>query len=484
LSLAVATTVASGVVSTPSASAAKAKKPKTTKAKKGSKAAAKSTLVWRSCDDLLFQCTEISVPVDPANPAGPTLSLSLVKRPLAAGSQKLGTLITGGGFPGGSGVNSMKSDARDKTIANAWAKYDVIAFEHRGTGSSSPMGCATKATELGFDAFAADSTENINQLLNKWRTTCTDKNRDLITHMGVADSVADLEAIRVALAEPQLSFEFWHHDATIGAAYASKYPANVRANVMFDPFPISSADSYLLDQATETGVAINRFLETCQSAPACTLSSGAGAKARFEALLTKLVKTPLPISKDPADGAIGAIDAAAVVENVLADETAWNEAAGIIVALENGDPAPYLKFDPGFASGVWPVSNLGGPFWSVACLDGLYPSTTVEAESMFGTMFNSSLGATVLFAPYLAECTKWPVRANRMPESAFRSNVPTIVMSRRGGYPDKWSTNASALVTGSVVATYGDNEASNNCIERTVTSFLEQLTVPAPNSAC
>jgi pimeloyl-ACP methyl ester carboxylesterase len=484
LSFAVATTLATGVVSAPTASAAKAKKPKTTKAKKGTKTPAKSTLVWRSCDDPLFQCTETPVPVDPANPAGAKLSLSLVKRPLASGVEKLGTLITGGGFPGASGVNSMKSDARIKTIANAWARYDVIAFEHRGTGTSSPMGCATKATELGFDAFATDTADNITQLLAKWRATCTEKNRDLIGHMGVADSVADLEAIRVALAEPQLSFEFWNHDATIGTAYASKYPANVRANVMIDPYPIASVDNYILDQAADTATAINRFMDTCQSSPACPLSSGTGAKARFEALLNKLVKTPVPAGKDPADGFISAIDAAAVVENSLTDETSWNDAAKILVALENSDPAPYLELDPGFSAGVWPVSTLGGPFWSIACLDGLYPGTESEATAALVTIFRSSLAATVLYAPYLSECTGWPVRSNRMPEASFRSTVPTLVLSRRGDLPDKWATNASALVTGSVVATYGTDDASNTCIERTVTAFLEQLALPAPNSAC
>jgi pimeloyl-ACP methyl ester carboxylesterase len=486
LSLAVATTVATGIVSAPTASA-KVKKPKTTKVKKGGaapKTPAKSTLVWRSCDDPLFQCTEISVPVDPANPAGATLSLSLVKRPLASGIEKLGTLITGGGFPGASGVNSMKSDVRIKTIANPWAKYDVIAFEHRGTGTSSPMGCATKATELGFDAFATGTADTITQLLTKWRATCTDKNRDLIGHMGVADSVADLEALRVALAEPQLTFEFWNHDATIGAAYASKFPTNVRANVMFDPYPLASVDNYILDQAADTATAINRFLDTCQSAPACPLSTGAGAKARFDALLEKLVKTPVPAGKEPADGFIGALDAAAVVENSLNDETTWNNAAKILVALENNDPAPYLELDPGFSAGVWPVSTLGGPFWSIACLDGLYPGTETEATATLITIFRSSMAATILYAPYISECTEWPVRSNRMAESSFRSTVPTLVMSQRGDLPDKWATNASALVTGSVVATYGIGEASNTCIERTVTSFLEQLALPSANTAC
>jgi pimeloyl-ACP methyl ester carboxylesterase len=483
--LIVATTLATSFISAPTANAAKAKSKKTTKAKKSAPPkATKSTLTWRACDDPIFQCTELAVPVDPANPAGATISLSLVKRPLPAGVEKLGTLLTGNGTPGISGVASMKVDVRNKTIAKAWNRYEVIAFEHRGTGTSSPLGCATESTELGFDAFASQNPANVDAILAKWKSACSEKNPELFRHMGVNDSVADLEAIRVALGEPQLTFQTWNHDATIAAAYASKFPTRVRANVLFDPYPMVDADNYLIDQTAEAGVGIAKFVATCQAAPSCPLSSGAGAEARLDQLLIKLAKSPVPLSADPADGNFTTVDTASMVYASLGDESSWNSVVAALAALETGDAKPAIALDLSFSPVFFPLNRNGGPFWSVACTDGLYPSTTAEEEKTFDRMTDSGIAAAFTYIPFLGFCTDWPNRSARLPQSAFQSNVPTLLLSDRSGSPDKWVTNAALLMPNSSITTYGFDEAGATCIDRTVTQFLEGLVLPAAGTNC
>jgi pimeloyl-ACP methyl ester carboxylesterase len=476
------TMVVSSFISTPTANAAKAKSKKATKTKKS--VATKPTVTWRPCDDPIFQCTEVAAPVDPANPAGAKISLSLVKRPLPAGVEKLGTLITGNGTPGLSGVASMKADVRSKTIAKAWNRYEVIAFEHRGTGNSSPLGCATDPTELGFDAFASQNPANADAILAKWRSACAEKNPELFRHMGVSDSVADLEAIRIALGEPQLTFQVWSHDATIAAAYASKYPTRVRANVLFDPYPMVDADNYLIDQTAEAGLGISKFLSTCQATPACPLSSGAGATDRLETLIVKLAKNPVPISADPADGTFNSVDTATMVFASLDNEQIWNQVAAALVALETGDAKPAIALDLTFSPVFYPLNRSGGPFWSVACTDGLYPTTEAESEASLLRMISNGFTAAFSYLTFIDFCSEWPNRSARLPQSAFQSNVPTLLLSDRVGSPDKWVTNAALLMPKSSVTTYGFDEAGATCLDRTITQFLENLVLPANGTNC
>lgn len=483
--LAATVTISSNMIRVPTAFAAKAKKKVATGATKSPKATkfTKSTLVWRPCDDPLFQCTELSVPIDPSAPKGATLSLSLVRRPLPAGVKKVGTLLTGSGIPGYSGVRSMKTEVRNKTIANAWARYDVIAFEHRGTGTSSPFVCPTRLTELGLDSFADVTDENSDSVYAKWKSMCVEKNQPLVAHMGVAASVGDIEAIRVALGEPQLSFEFWNHDATIGAAYASKYPSRVRANVMFDPYPMAAQDRFVFDQAQDAASDVERFLTTCQASPACPLSSGDGAKSRLDKLFMTLFKDPVAVSTNPDDGLVGTADVARFIVAMMGDEAQWNSVAAALVALENRDPAPMLNFDSYFTLTVAPLSPSGGPYWAIACADGLFPGSEIEAELLFEDIYVTSPTAAIGFAQGLTGCDSWPT-TTRLTEADFRSNVPTLIMSYRGGLPDRWATNAAQLMSSSRVATYGDDAASDTCLERTVTTFLETLSLPGPGTAC
>ena len=70
------------------------------------------SLEWSECVDpsLVGECATLAVPLDYADPAGPTIDLALLRR--RATTTPVGVLIVNPGGPGGSGVQ-FASDARD-----------------------------------------------------------------------------------------------------------------------------------------------------------------------------------------------------------------------------------------------------------------------------------------------------------------------------------------------------------------------------------
>ena len=123
----------------------------------------------------------------------------------------------------------------------------------------------------------------------------------------------------------------------------------------------------------------------------------------------------------------------------------------------------------------WSFSPSGGPYWAIACADGLFPSSEAGARSELLEMFNTSPIALFVYSQRFKACTTWPTQ-NRLPETSFRSRVPTMVLWYRGGQPYKWALRASLLTGASSVTEYGSGETSDNCLERTITVFLETLT--------
>ena len=75
------------------------------------------------------------VPLDYADPDGTAITLSVAKRP-ATRAQRLGSLIINPGGPGGSGIGYV--GAFD---AAGLERYDIVGWDPRGVGSSTPVTC-------------------------------------------------------------------------------------------------------------------------------------------------------------------------------------------------------------------------------------------------------------------------------------------------------------------------------------------------------
>jgi len=99
---------------------------------------------WQDCSDGTspFQCGTVTVPLDYNNPGGRTITIALKKLPASDSDAEQGSLFFNPGGPGVSGIRTLE------TLATALpeelrAGYDVVGFDPRGIGQSTPITCWT-----------------------------------------------------------------------------------------------------------------------------------------------------------------------------------------------------------------------------------------------------------------------------------------------------------------------------------------------------
>ena len=102
---------------------------------------------------LSFFCGRLRVPLDYREPAAKAIELFLIRVRLAGQQRRIGSLVVNPGGPGGSGVDAAVGLALTLPI-ELLRRFDVVGFDPRGVGLSSPVECIP--AELKDRAIALD----------------------------------------------------------------------------------------------------------------------------------------------------------------------------------------------------------------------------------------------------------------------------------------------------------------------------------------
>src|SRR5438445_7415971 len=112
-------------------------------------------VAWSDCGGG-FQCGTLQVPLDYSQAGGRTIPLALIRK-RATGSNRIGSMLLNPGGPGESGVQFLREDIT--SLANLNRRFDVVAWEPRSVGGSTPVTCVDGSkmdTYLSLDAVLAD----------------------------------------------------------------------------------------------------------------------------------------------------------------------------------------------------------------------------------------------------------------------------------------------------------------------------------------
>ena len=100
-----------------------------------------ANFVWKACDDSAsttsVQCSTLDVPLDYSNPSAGTFSLYVKLRPATNTSLRVGSMMVNPGGPGFSG-SALADDSSYYFSTDLTDHFDIIAWDPRGTGKSSP----------------------------------------------------------------------------------------------------------------------------------------------------------------------------------------------------------------------------------------------------------------------------------------------------------------------------------------------------------
>jgi pimeloyl-ACP methyl ester carboxylesterase len=280
-------------------------------------------LSWKPCADPAqkgFQCaTARGVPLDYRHPRGRTIHLAVIRHRATDPAHRIGTLFFNPGGPGAGGTAVLPS-AIDLFPATVRARFDIVSWDPRGVGASTPVECfASAQDEVDFldgmvpgSSFPVGSAE-MGDWIRRYRAFdrhCERRSGSLLRHVSTADTARDLDLLRRAVGDRRLNYYGVSYGTFLGATYANLFPDRVRAMVLdgnLDPRAYvrpeirASGGRFLstdLRKHSDQSAAktLNAFLDLCGSADTarCAFSAGspAATRAKYSALLRRLQSRP------------------------------------------------------------------------------------------------------------------------------------------------------------------------------------------------
>lgn len=274
---------------------------------------------WTGCGEGLevFECASVQVPTDYDDPTGATTTIALTRLPARDPEARIGTLFNNPGGPGGSGVDFIQTEGPSIFDDEVYERFDVLGFDPRGVSRSDPATCYDSAKEEtaafaevpAFPVTEAETTPYISAQL-RFAGDCRRQSRDRFAHGSTANVARDMDLLRQAVGDEQLTYAGYSYGTVLGATYSALFPDRVRAlsveGVVLpeDWFGEVGAEDTSIGVRTRQGAAADEtfteFVRLCTEAgpEACSLA-GLGdpeqvAQQTLERLRTEPVTVTLP----------------------------------------------------------------------------------------------------------------------------------------------------------------------------------------------
>jgi pimeloyl-ACP methyl ester carboxylesterase len=464
-------------------------------------------LDWQPCDDG-FRCARLLVPFDYSRPDGRRFSLPVIRLPATNPSRRIGALVVNPGGPGGSGVQYALG-ARSEFPAAVRARFDIVGFDPRGVGASEPALTCMTGPELDQYFATDDAPANAAQLAEVVRQSklyaarCEQHSAALLPYVGTQNAARDMDVLRSALGESQLTYFGKSYGTYLGAWYAQLFPDRVRALVLdgaVDPDTPSLADD--ITQADGFSVAFRSFAAWCLASAPCPLQSGGSAVsaaaavnagvAKTQALITRANATPL--ASQLGDGQVA--DGAMLLNGIagaLYSTSYWPDLkiglteafAGngtVLVELAN------LLYERN-PNGTY--SNLADADTAISCLDRPWPRSAAafQAAAAEASRVAPLFGAPILWGSLA--CAYWPVPSYPLPRIRAAGARPILVVGtlRDPATPYRQAQALAAdLASGVLLGWNGDGHTAygegSACVDTIVNDYLIDLAVPRSGRVC
>lgn len=225
------------------------------------------------------QCGKLQVPLNYEEESAATIALNYAVIPALRSDGPADPLFFLAGGPGQAAVDiaAMITGA----FGEIRQQRDLVLIDQRGTGDSSPLRCP----EPELPPFAAPSDSDTRAMVDE----CVTELGENIVHFNTANSVQDLERLRLALGYEKINLYGGSYGSRLGLVYMREHPMAIRAAVLdslgptqipIGAFGQSSARSFDL------------LLSECETDPSCNRAFPA-VRATFAQLAARLRAQPV-----------------------------------------------------------------------------------------------------------------------------------------------------------------------------------------------
>jgi pimeloyl-ACP methyl ester carboxylesterase len=382
-------------------------------------------------------------------------------------------------------------------------RFDLIGFDPRGVGATTPA--VDGFTDEQVRAGAAQQTE----FLISAGTLTEDGARQLaqtcaqgsggdqaLAATATRDTVHDLDVLRAALGEEQLTFLGQSYGTRVGAFYAAEYPQRVRAMVLDGAIDLRLG---LVDRRLSQYAGFQRSFEQmaadCATRPECPLGPDpADATAAFQDIVRPLFERPLPV--EGGGPGLTYNDAVGAVISGLYYSEAWPMVIQGLAELRDGRPdtlVRLLQLFSGLDDGGR-LTNFAEAAYAIVCMDE-QRLTVEQARDVRGRIYQ--------VAPFADpgrgldgardSCEAW--LAPPKPTYPFPDRVegvaPTLVVSITGDptTPYDAGIRLAEALGGSLLTVEGEQHTivaagTNACVADLAAAYLIDLRTPPADARC
>jgi pimeloyl-ACP methyl ester carboxylesterase len=450
-------------------------------------------LAWTDCTDG-FQCSTLQVPLDYTRPEGRDISLALIRKPVTDPSRRIGSLLMNPGGPGGSGVRFLRAFV--PYLKNLNSRFDLVSWDPRGVGASTPVTCLDGPqldAFLALDSVLDDQQESdaFFKANQAFAVGCSHRSGDLLPFMDSESTARDMDSIRVALGDSKLTYLGFSYGTFIGQWYAHLFPTHVRA-LALDGVVDSTVTgrSLALTQLRGFETNLEAYLAGCTTRTTCTLARAGDPRVKLVALMDGLDRTPLPVGDRQLTRSL----AMTAVLATMYDQLRWKDLDNALTALDGGDGRKMLAIADDFnersPDGTY-GSLVNGAFAATACLENPPAPTEILSPDPVG---GEILRASPFFGPWEewhgVYCAFWP-ELPRAYHPLTINGVPPILLvgaSNDPATPYVWAQNVSKQIPKSVLLTrVGNGHTSygfSDCISAAEDAYLTNLVLPSEGTTC
>ena len=475
---------------------------------------------WKDCSDgtASFQCGTVTVPLDYDHPDSQTITIALKKLPASDGNAEHGSLFLNPGGPGGSGIRMVETDAPmfGEELRGA---YDIIGFDPRGVGQSTPITCWTNdeinqylngksntlseimATDILFSKDSSAQERIDRGAANAARCAQHSQVPELLDHVGTRNVARDLDVLRATNGNAKLNYLGTSYGTYIGAIYADLFPGHVGRVILDSAMDPSQrwADGEAGVTAFSEGV-LRQYVEHCQAQDGCPLTGSTDeAIAQLAAFVDGLDKNPL--TAPDSDAIINTMSATVIIRRLAVAQPDWEELTAMLTpAMTNHDGTLMVKAMQGL-SDLSPettdetmdgTANEQIMLTAVICNDDPDAGGTAsdwdaqaDAEKKSYPFFGGTSSAMDAY------CQGWGHQGKTPPqETHAKGSDPILVVGIKGDIQTLYSwaqSLAGQLDNGHLLTVEGYGHGAfgtNSCASTAITGFLVNGTMPAEGTTC
>lgn len=459
---------------------------------------------WVLCHGEM-QCAEVFAPMDWNDLEGERITLALVKQPAKSGTS-LGTIFVNPGGPGGSGYDYVASSIDFAVGQPLQEHYDIVGWDPRGVGLSSPVTClsAEGMDEYLFGASVADDHEVGSERwvalaareTAEYGEACLDSTGDLLNYVDTISTVHDLDMLRAIVGDEKLNYLGYSYGTYIGARYADHYPEHVGKLVLDGAIdPTVSMAEMVRSQTVGFEAALRAYVTDCLTDDDCPFSGSVDdAMNDWRELLEKVEAEPL-LGADGRWLSVSTLLTAIVTP--LYSPNSWSYLDELYTATSAGNPWMGLLLADvyyGRTNGEY-EDNSNEAFSAINCLD--YPASNdimseidrMRAEAAELSELAPTIGKYQGYGDVF--CASWPAKGvtERAPVTAAGAD-PILVVGTTGdpATPYHWSVAlAEQLESGVLVTFNGEGHTAygkSTCVGDVVEQYFLEGAVPSADPQC